>query len=258
MKKSLLLITWMYLLLPLNSLAQPLTSRTVLNKLSYSLTVEKWAKTSTARVIVNIDASLDKIGLANINTHIMSNLQKLANSNDWHITQFSRNQDKSGLEMVHVEAEARLAANTITSLREKAKSASSPGETYTVVDIDFRPGIADIQQAHAEARSDIYENVKQEISRLNQVYPNQHYFLHSIDFNAPPMQMQTTQAVEAFVPAVASANLAGGFTGSGVATISPRSSITVINQKIQETAQVVIASQTSVSRSEVQTNSEDK
>lgn len=202
--------------------------RAVLNKITYQATVERWATTDTAKVTVAMDAALDKVGLASANSHVIESLNKIAPNAGWHVTQFSRMQDKSGLEMLHVEAEARLAQNMLSDLRDKAKAISKPGETYTVGDVDFTPTLVEMEKTHADARAAIYDQVKQEIARLNQLYPDQHYFLHQLDFMQQVMPMNAKMEVMAM----------GAANGAHPAPAAP--SIPV-NSKITETAQAVIA-----------------
>ena len=209
----------------------------LLNKVSYQTSVEKWSTTTTANLTVNIDASLDKIGLADMNNHVLQNLNKIAPSNDWHITQFSRLQDKSGLETLHIEAEARLPATALTAIRDKAKAITKPGETYTVADIDFSPSMAELAKTHADARAAIYYDVKQEIGRLNQAYPDQHYFLDAIDFGTFTPGPQPVMAARIVQPQAMFASVGpASVPGSAAATAMP------VNTKIVESATVVIAS----------------
>jgi hypothetical protein len=207
----------------------------LLNKVSYQTSVEKWSTTTTANVTVNIDASLDKVGLADMNNHALQNLNKIAPSNDWHITQFSRMQDKSGLETLHIEAEARLPATALAALRDKAKAITQPGETYTVADIDFSPSMAELAKTHADARAAIYNDVKQEIGRLNQAYPDQYYFLNAIDFGMFTPGPQPVMAARIVQPQAMFAS-ASSSSAPAAATAMP------VNTKIVESATVVIAS----------------
>lgn len=206
------------------TLPPPVSLPLPLNTVNYPITVEKWATTNTTKVTISMDAALDKIGLADINSHVLENLNKLAAKADWHITQFNRNQDKSGLEGLHVEAEARLTQDVLPGLRDKAKTISKAGETYIVSAIDFSPSTAEMEATHAAARAEIYESAKQEIARLNQAYPEQHYFLRSLDFAPPspgPIMYKTMQVAETPGPNV-------------------NNNAIPVNAKITETAQVVI------------------
>lgn len=198
-----------------------------LNKVSYQVTVEKWAATETAKVTVSMDAALDKVGLASVNAHVLENLRKMAADANWHVTQFNRSQDKSGLEMLHVEAEARLPQTVLSTLREKAKTISKAGETYTVGDIDFTPALSEMEKTHADARAAVYDQVKQEIARLTQLYPEQHYFLNELNFSPAP---------------IAPVMFKGMRTMAMEANTDSAPSIPV-NAKVTESAQVVIAAQ---------------
>jgi len=203
----------------------------LLNQVNLQMSAEKWATTNTANVTVAVDAALDKLGLTTANVEILKKLQKIANTPDWHITQFVRSQDKTGLEQLHVEAEARLPQNSLSGLRDAAKSISKPGEAYTIDNIDFTPSMAEIEQTAADVRNQIYNNAKQEAARLNQQYPNAHYFLYTIDFISPspisrpgPIMMNKMIALP-------------GAAGNGM----------TVSAKVIQTATVTIAAQTPVS-----------
>ncbi|MFT3742613.1 MAG: hypothetical protein QM752_08200 [Gammaproteobacteria bacterium] len=201
-----------------------------LSQISYQVTVEKWAATKTAKVTVSLDAALNKMDLAHINDQVQENLKKIAPTADWHITQFVRSQDKSGLEMLHVEAEARLPGDALAAIRDKAKSASKDGQTYSVSNVEFSPGQAEIEQAYTAARAEIYAQVKQEIAALNKVYPEQHYFVYAVNFSGnTPAPMMAAEAPRAML-----------MTASGSSDANAVS--TVVNAKVVQTASVVIGS----------------
>lgn len=223
-----------------------------LSQIAYQMTAERWATTKTAQVTVNLDAALSKLGLNNINDQVQKNLHDLAPSGDWHITQFNRTQDSSGLEMLHIEAQARLAGTELSGIRDKAKSISKPGETYTIANIDFSPSQAEMEQALASARTDIYQQVNQEITHLNQLYPKQQYFVYSISFNGAnpnpvalvaPRMMMATQEV----------NQSAGSVGA-----QTTQAVTAINVKVTQTATVVIGARLPKSTSDDEASSAKK
>lgn len=185
------------------SFASGEAQKPILNIVAYPLTTEKWVSSSTAKVTVSVDASLDKLALASANAQVTEKLSKIAKA-DWHITEFTRSQDLSGLEKLHVEAQARISANALAGLRDNAKSVTRPGETYNIENIDFSPSFEEMEQARTNARAQIYQTVKQEIARLNQIYPEQHYFLHKINFSEgyAPMPVSAPRANKTMVAAV--------------------------------------------------------
>lgn len=214
MKKLMLLL----LVLPVFAFA---AKTPVLNQISLQLSAEQWATTQTANVTVSVDASLDKIGLANAQQTIIRQLTKIANGVDWHIVVFNRSQDQSGLEKLRVEAEARVPEKQLSGLRSKAKDISRPGETYRVANIDFSPSQQEIANTKAVVRAKIYAKAKQEIATLNKSFPSAQYFLHSINFG--PMMMPRAQTKNVMTMAV---------QGSGGLSV---------DAKVVENAEVVIA-----------------
>lgn len=152
-----------------------------MNKVSMRFTAEQYVATKTALVTIAINAGVNDTGLEKIQDNILKNLNKLI-AGDWHITSFNRSQDQSGLEKVMITAQARLAAADITNLRQRAKSISKPGETYSVENVEFTPSEDELRAANIILRSNIYQQAKEEVDRLNKMYPDQKFYIHNIDF----------------------------------------------------------------------------
>lgn len=152
-----------------------------LSRVIYRVKEEQWAVTNSAQVTVNINANLSTAGLSKARQEIMTKLNKIA-AGSWHITAFKRTKDSSGLERVSVSAQTRVPENALANLRTKAASASRPGESYTIKDIDFSPTLAQFQAVKAQLRHKIYQDINAEIKRLNRIYPNQGYSVKSINF----------------------------------------------------------------------------
>ena len=139
-----------------------------LNRVHLALSEEAWVSTKTAKVMININATLDKNELAKARGKIRSQLQKIAKG-DWHITQFNRRQSKSGLEQLNAMAEARVSESLLGQLYENAKSASKPGTTYRIQRIQFTPSLSEMNAVRATLRKRLYQAAKAELTRLNDV-----------------------------------------------------------------------------------------
>lgn len=151
------------------------------NKIMYHVSGEQWVTTNTANVNVDINATLDKSGLDQARNNMYLNLKKIA-AGEWHITRFDRTQDNSGLERLSVSAEARLPQSELGNVRENAKKVSRPGATYTINQIDFTPSLAEVENQREKLRQQLYQQTKAELARLNNVYPDQHFTLHVLNF----------------------------------------------------------------------------
>lgn len=153
-----------------------------LNKVTYQLSAEEWAKTSTVMVNVGVDAVFNEDKLEQVRADILKKLNQLASNAQWHITTFARNPDQSGLERLQMQAQARINNNALGNLRQQAKSLSKPGETISILSIDYSPSLAEIEATRMELHKQIYDQAKTELAKLNQMYPNQKYYLHYIKF----------------------------------------------------------------------------
>lgn len=199
-----------------------------LNKVTFQMTAEQWVTTKTAKITIGVDATLNENQLSKVRTDILTKLGKLAPGAEWHITIFDRSQDNSGLEKLHIEAQARVAEAGLSDLRAQAKTMSKPGETYTVLNVEYIPTISEIEATEAALRAKVYESAKNELATINKVYPEQKYYLHSVDFSGatPPPQ-----------PLVASARMSLAKVATTVA-----SPVLVISNNVVVTANVVLAS----------------
>ena len=157
-----------------------------LNKVTYEVSAEEWAKTSTVMVNVGVDAVFNEDKLEQVRADILKKLNQLTPNAQWHVTNFARNQDQSGLERLQMQAQARVNNTALGNLRQQAKSLSKPGETITILNIDYSPSLAEIEATRMELHKQIYNQAKKELVELNQMYPNQKYYLHNIEFLSQP------------------------------------------------------------------------
>lgn len=160
-------------------LASPYPS---LNRIHYVVQKEQWVVSDSARVIISVNANLTDNALDHFQDKMNNNLDSLAKNVSWHVTQFNRNQDSSGLEQVSAQAEARIANSALAGLRAKTDKLSSPGIKYSIVDIQYGPSDADIQKAKDSLRQNVYAAIAEEIRSLNKMY-KQEFFVNSIDFD---------------------------------------------------------------------------
>lgn len=164
----------------------------LLNKVNFQLNAEQWVTTQTAKVFVTVNATVNDAGIDNIQKTVLTKLNQLSNKSEWHIVSFTRMKDKSGLESVQIQAEARLPQSDLGALRTKAKSLTRPGETFSVSDIQFTPSEEEIRSAEVVLRNDIYQQAKKELDTVNKHYPTQKFYIHAIDFSSSPGVMPMT------------------------------------------------------------------
>ncbi|WP_131781489.1 hypothetical protein [Legionella gresilensis] len=187
-------------LLPAFCFANNYQSNLLLDKISFQVSARQWVSTQTALLTVDINATLTNADLVKARTDIMVNLNKIA-AGDWHITQFNRSQDSSGLEKLFVKAQARISQSSLTNVYQNAKAVTQPGNTYSINTIDFKPSFEEIQKVKAQVRRRLYYLVKAELMRLNNTYKTQHYSVNNIyiiegDSLPLPQQPRAYQAKE--------------------------------------------------------------
>jgi hypothetical protein len=154
----------------------------MLNKVMIKFSAEEWVITKSALVTVGVNASVNAGDLDKIQDEILKKLVSISGQGEWHIISFDRSLDTSGLEKIVISAQARLPSGSLAGLRDRAKAITKPGETFTLDNIAFTPSEDDLRQANTELRSNIYMQTKDEIDRLDKMYPDQHYYVHDVDF----------------------------------------------------------------------------
>lgn len=181
-----------------------------LNKIHVNLNGEMWVTTTTAKVIVSVDAVLDTGGLEQTHKTMDAKLLKIVPDVEWHITQFNRFKDSSDLERVRAYAEARVPESALPGLRDRAEKVSKRGEKFEIANVLFTPSFADMENTRSKLREDLYNKAMKELERINKVYSDQNYFVHSIQFGGVPMPMQQDKAARVEMMAVSRAAPADG------------------------------------------------
>lgn len=170
----------------------------LLNKVTLDFSAEKWVMSKEALVTVGINLSLNDRDMSRVQSGILEKLNKIADKVEWHLIEVQRTLDQSGLEKVKAEANARLPVSDLADLRDIAKNLSKPGQTFTIDDIHFTPSEIELRDGATALRNNIYQQIKAEITQLNQLYPEQKYTVHEIHFFNSPRPLGVEQ-VTAFI-----------------------------------------------------------
>lgn len=180
-----------------------------LDTVDFQVSTKQWVTTQTALLTVNLNATLGNADLVQARADILDKLSKIA-TGEWHLTQFDRSQDSSGLEKLSVQAQARVPQSGLTQVYEHAKSVSKPGANYSVGSIEFTPSLEEMQQVRTTLRERLYSQARDELVRINKVYTGQQYTLNQLVFvegSEPPAEpkmlgMMNAMAVRSAAPAL--------------------------------------------------------
>lgn len=161
--------------------ADDTTPKLVLDKVAFQISSKDWVTTQTALLSVSINVTLTSADLVKARADIMSRLGKIAKG-DWHILEFNRSQDSSGLEKLYVQAQARVDQSALTDIYQNAKTVSLPGAKYEVSGVEFKPSLEETQVVKEKIRSQLYQKVNAELDRINRMYPSQNYTVNALVF----------------------------------------------------------------------------
>lgn len=189
------------------ALADDVIPKLVLDKVFFQVSAKQWVSTQTALLSVNINVTLKSADLVKARSEIMASLNKIAKA-DWHLLAFDRSQDSSGLEKLYVQAQARVDQSALTAMYDNAKSVSNPGSKYEVSGVEFKPSLEETQAIRIKIREQLYQQVNEELARINKVYPTQNYSVSNLVFvegEGVPQQQRAYQAKEMDTLAMAAA-----------------------------------------------------
>lgn len=168
----------------------------VLDKVRFQVSAKQWVTTQTALLGVSINVTLSNADLVQARSDIMDRLNKVAKGH-WHLVQFDRSQDSSGLEKLFVQAQARVNQSALTDIYKNAKSVSIPGAKYEVSNVEFKPSLEETQEVLTKVRSQLYQQVNDELVRMNKAYPTQNYSVSNLVFvSGDNPSIQTPRAKE--------------------------------------------------------------
>lgn len=156
-----------------------------LNVISYQQQVEKWVTTSSAKVTLSVNVTSSEKKFDVVQQRIMKKLEALSEGKQWNIYQFTLTKDPAGLESLNWQLSIRLPLTIVNNLKQKIDALSEPGEQYKIQNIDFQPSLAEKQKMTEELRQQIYNQVKLEIKRLNSLFSQGQFFVHTINFIYP-------------------------------------------------------------------------
>lgn len=215
------------------------------------LQTEQWVNTNTALVTISADATLDKgNNFAQTRTQLLQKFTDLSDSSvTWNITVFNISQSDSGLEQMHVEAQARLPEGKLANLRTKTKDLSKPGLTLRLASIDFSPSLNEMETVKSNLRMTIYTEAKNEVVRINKVYPEQKYVLSSISFQPITPSLPIPLAINTMAMTHGAmgdgGNMRGGNSGGGGSNTAESTAVLAVSTKLQMNATVELASSVS-------------
>lgn len=170
----------------------------VLDKVLFQISSKQWVTTQTAILNVSVNVTLSTADLVKARADIMVSLNKIAKG-DWHLVEFDRSQDSSGLEKLYVQAQVRVDQTALTDIYVNAKTVSMPGAKYEVSGVEFKPSLEETQTIRAKVREKLYQQVNEELLRMNKAYPTQNYSVSNLVFvegDNPPVQARAYQAKE--------------------------------------------------------------
>jgi predicted secreted protein len=149
---------------------------------SFSISTEGWVTTQSARVTMGVEAAVSAATAGTTRANMTKAVNDIVKA-DWRLVSFNREQDSTGLERWSATYEARIPENQLGGLGDKAKQTSKAGMQINVVDIDFSPTLEETQATISQLRVQIYKQVNDQLSALNNSIQGRNYRISNISFN---------------------------------------------------------------------------
>ena len=157
------------------------------NVVTLPISAQTWVKSPTAKVIIELNASIKDQQVLHLPSQLQNTLHKLADQ-EWHVTHFDKDTDKSGLNKIVIDAQTRLDNEALLKLKKQLKNVSQAGMTYHLKKVDYEPSHQQLKNNRAQLRQSIYHQAHQEAQRLQKTYSNKKIHVQSINFVPGLMQ----------------------------------------------------------------------
>ncbi len=209
------------------------------DRVTLSLQAENWVSTSTARVVLQVDAAVAGANAGTMRDAMQKAVEGVVKA-EWRLTGFARSADATGLERWNASYEARVPESALGGIHDTVKKASKAGMQLTVGEIAFDPTLAETEAAQAKLRTDIYKQANDQLAALNAAIPNRQYRIGAIDFIPsqgmvpPPMPMMMARPMMGRAMAMSAA----GSSGAMEADVAAEAPEMQRSQKIAVQAQV--------------------
>ena len=161
--KKLLCLILMLSFFSSNVIANDHSSKTLLR---IKLKEEAWVQATDVGLKLSVSTTGKSEELAKKRSELMANLKKLADTS-WHVTNYARSEDKTGLERNTIFVEARVKESKLGSITSQIKKMNKPGVKYEIDDVDFVPSTEAKQQVRQMLRERLYKRSKEEIKRAS-------------------------------------------------------------------------------------------
>lgn len=150
-----------------------------------------WVNSDKAKVTISVNTILHEANLADIKDKIQNRLARIYGKQDFNIVRFKRSETDAGLEKIQALAQGRLKEKQLTELRQQVKTLSESGFNMQVVNIQFKPALAEREASLNQLRQRIYKRVKQEIDQLQKTFSDGEFTIDSIRFHSPEDSSRT-------------------------------------------------------------------
>lgn len=212
--------------------------------ITYNLEMEDWVSTQTARLVVNLQTSVNGADAAGIGAHLTENVNELGKG-EWHLTSLNRNVDGTGLERWNLTFETRMPEANLSGIFDKAKKMSKPGLQINIVAVDFTPSVAEMGQAEHNLRKKMVKEIQDQLTQLNQLVEGPKYRILRVIFGGPqPSEVNVAADVSMSRAAPMMKNMmAMGSAGAPETEGAANTSVSgfSLSRKIMGSAQVVLS-----------------
>ncbi|MBL4667294.1 MAG: SIMPL domain-containing protein, partial [Sneathiella sp.] len=147
-----------------------------------SMQSEGWVTTQSANVDAFFNITQQRESASDLKMQIKASLEKLAPKANWYVTSTRVNKDNTGLNRWYVSAKARVSEMAISSLGDRAVSASRSGFKVSIGHVDFSPTLEETNALMADLRTKIYADAALEAERLSTAISGAKYHVQSVNF----------------------------------------------------------------------------
>ena len=153
-----------------------------MSEVSMDISAEDFITSETAKLTFAATFALTDTAIDS-KAEVLTNAKQIVDG-EWFVTNVQRNEDTSGIENVTFNLSVRVKEREVGAIKSKIRAVNRPGLKFVLVNIDYSPTAAQIQDGNKGLRRKVYLKANEELEVLNEVMKtdSEQWMIGSIDF----------------------------------------------------------------------------
>jgi hypothetical protein len=156
----------------------------VQDNIDFMLVAEETVVNNTVKMVATISGTLTSdLTEERLTANIRQMMQNLIKDAKWNYAGIKRSTNSSGLEVIDLQASARVSETENHGLEQRIREVSKPGMSITSIIPDTTPPASMIEQCESKLRTSLLEKAKEELKVINETMSDK-FRIGTVSFQA--------------------------------------------------------------------------